>query len=158
MVAVEAIGVAEQNRRPFSIAGALYHFLRNGVNGTHVLPVDLMRRHTKSGASSLDVTGSRFRVMGVLVVHVVFADVDHREFPEGGHVHDFVEQALSESTVTEEADRHLTGAQALCRKRCTRCDAGAAGDDGVCSEITRGRIGDVHRPALALAISGFLTK
>ena len=95
------------------------------------------------------------RVFGVIVV---FADVNHRQFPERGKIHHFIHDALSQRAFAEKAHRHLPVAGMFGRKRCAGRDPGASGNDGVGAEISRGRIGDVHRTAFAMAISRFLAQ
>ena len=50
---------------------------------------------------------------GVFAVVVVFTDVDDREFPYCGEVHDFEEDALIGGAVAKEADGNLVGAAFL---------------------------------------------
>src|SRR5919198_407034 len=94
-------------------AGALDGPARGGVNEADVLSVDLLHRDVEGSRPGRDAACRRLQVVGVLVVGVVLADVDHRKLPEGCHVHFFVEDSLAERALAEEADRYLIGAPRL---------------------------------------------
>src|SRR5207249_2899955 len=89
---------------------------------------------------------------------IVFANVDDGKFPDRGHVHRLVEHTLSESAVTEETNGNASVAKALRRKRRAGCDRRASADDGVGAEVAGVGIRNVHRTALALAITGSLAE
>ena len=111
-----------------------------------------------AGGARQDIAGERFGVVGVFVVEIVFADVDHGQLPQRGHVHDFVQQPLAQRAVAEETDSDLTRLQAFRRKCRAGRDARAAADDRIGSEIAGIGIGDVHRSAFAFAVAGFLAE
>ena len=95
--------------------------------------------------------------MRVLVVHIVLADVDHGQFPERRHVHDFVEHALTKRAFAEEANGDSAVAQALGGKCRAGGDAGAAADDRVRAQVPwRDRRCASNRPCPAVA--GFLAE
>ena len=96
--------------------------------------------------------------MRVFVVEVVLADVDHGKRPELGKVHLFVQHALAQRSLPEEAGRHLPCAEVLRRKRGASGNPRSSADNRVRPEIPGGRIGDVHRSALSLAVAGFLAQ
>src|SRR5579864_4312763 len=96
--------------------------------------------------------------MCVLVVQVVFTNVDNGQLPQLRQVHNFVQHALSQRTFSKKADRNRAVVQMLRGKCRPGCDAHTARDDCVGSEIACGGIGNVHRPSFAPAISGFLAQ
>ena len=96
--------------------------------------------------------------MGVLVIEIVFADVDDRQLPQLGQVHHLVEHALSQRSFPKEAHRNPIGAEPFCGKRGSGGDTHASCHNGVRSEIAGGRVGDVHGSTLAAAIARFLAQ
>jgi hypothetical protein len=69
-----------------------------------------------------------------------------------------VEEPLAERAFPEEADGDATVLEVLRRVRGSGGDAGAAAHDRIRAEVARGRIGDVHRAALALAVADLLAE
>src|SRR6516164_2799404 len=155
VVPIIAVGVGQQHGRALTGPGARDELSGRGVDGADVLAVDALPFEAERGAAGQDVTGGDLGIVGVLVIEVVFADVDHGQLPQRRHVHDFVERPLAERAFPEEADRHLPGLQALGRERGARGDARASAYNGVGSQVAGGRIGDVHRAALAFAVARF---
>ena len=92
--------------------------------------------------------------MGAGAVEVVFADEDHRQVPDGGHVHAFVESALGHGAVAEEAGDHLAALLHLEGQRHAGGHGNAAGDDGDARDHALGHVADVHAAAFALAAAG----
>src|SRR3954454_12178649 len=124
----------------------------------NVLPVDLLGRN----AECLRACGYRarrdFGDVRVLVVEVVLADVDDGQLPERGHVHDLVEEPLSERSVPEEADCDAVRAEPLRSEGRAGGDPRRSADDCVSPEIPMRVIGDVHRAALAPAVALLLAE
>src|SRR5688572_2743227 len=83
---------------------------------------------------------------------------DDRQLPQLGEVQLLVEQPLAQRALAEEAHRHLSGLQILRREGRAGGNPGAAADDRVGAQVAGARVGDVHRPALALAVAGFLAE
>src|SRR5579872_6137735 len=81
MVPHEAIGVRHKERGTIPVARALDQTLRHAINGAHILAIDAFRLHTERGAARQNIARSRFGNVGVLVVHVVLANVDHGQLP-----------------------------------------------------------------------------
>src|SRR6266536_1936945 len=158
VVAVVAVGVAEQEGRARAAPPAPDELRGLRVDGAGILPVDLARLDPERPRPGEDVARRRLEIVRVLVVEVVLADVDDRELPERGHVHDLVEDPLAERALAEEADRDLVGAAALRRERGAGGDAGRAADDRVRAEVAVLVVGDVHRAALAAAVAGLLAE
>ena len=96
--------------------------------------------------------------MRVFIVEVVLASVNHRQFPKCREVHHLVNYALAKSAFAKEAHCHLMLARMFGGKRSTRRNTRASRDDCVCAKISRCRIGNVHRSALAFAISRFFSQ
>src|SRR5712692_9491158 len=158
VVAVVAIGVAEQERRALASPRPLDEAGRDRVDGADVLAVDVDRVDAERARPLEDLAGLRLRVVRVLVVEIGLAGVDHRQRPEGGHVHHLVEQPLAERALAEEADGDLVGAAALRREGGAGGDPGRAAHDRVRAEVAVRVVGDVHRAALALAVAGLLAE
>src|SRR6267378_3187646 len=103
--------------------------LRRAVYGAHVLTIHSSRLHSESLCAHRDVAGGRFRVVRIFRVEVIFAYVDHGKFVELGEVHDLIQDALSQSAFSEEADRYLSSAETLRRERRSSRDPCAAADN-----------------------------
>jgi len=158
VVAVVAVRQHHEEARPVALAGALDGAGRRVVHGEDVLAVDLLGRDPEGLGAAGDRARGRLRPVRVLVVHVVLADVDHRQLPERGHVHHLVEEALAERALAEEAGGDLVGPARLGREGGARRDAGRAADDRVRAEVPVLVVGDVHRAALAAAVAGLLAE
>src|SRR6202790_1707474 len=152
-----AVRIAHQKRRSLPVAPAFHHAAGHGVHRADVLPINAFRRHPERRPAAQDISRGSLRKMRVLIVKIVFADVDNRQLPERRQVHHLVDYSLPQRTLAKEAHRNLSLAGMLRRKRRARRDSRAARDDRVSSQVSGGRVGDVHRSALALAIPGFLT-
>src|ERR1700730_12717035 len=79
VMSVIAIGIAEQERRTVTLAGAIHQALGDVVNRAHVLSIHAGGFQSKRGCSHQDVSGCGFRVMRVFGIKIVLADVDHRK-------------------------------------------------------------------------------
>jgi hypothetical protein len=90
---------------------------------------------------------TRWRCLGIAVV---FADKDHRQFPDGRQVHGLVHRALRGSAVSKEADGHLIRSFDLGSQARATGQRAACADDPVRAQHTFVYIGDVHRAAFAL--------
>src|SRR4051794_7005147 len=107
VVAVVAVRVREQERRPPPAARALDKIGRLRVDRAHILSVDLAPLDAEGARPREDVARRRVEIVRVLVVEVVLADVDHGQLPERRHVHDLVDEPLAERALAEEADGDL---------------------------------------------------
>src|SRR5919204_3114672 len=96
VVPVVAVRVAQEERRSVAASRARDKLRRRGVHGADVLAVHVDGVNSERARARQDVPRRDVEVVGVLVVEVVFADVDHGQRPERRQVHDLVEQALSE--------------------------------------------------------------
>src|SRR5579859_6285870 len=136
VVPKKAVGVAEKEGRPLALPRSFHHCARRIVNGTRVLAVYLFGEDTKGPSSSGQTARRGFREVGVFVVEVVLADVDHRKLPQRCHVHHFVEQALAKGAIPKETYRYLVAAAHFNRHGGASGDTRAAADDSVSSQIT----------------------
>ena len=93
-----------------------------------------------------------------LPVVVVLAHEQHREAHDGGQVQRLVKAALVGRAVAEEGDRHLIGAPGGAAQGGAHRDGQAAAHDPAGPQHADGEVGDVHRPALALAVAGGLAE
>src|SRR5574341_330138 len=107
VVTAIAIGVGYQEGRAFALARPFDGVPCRGVDGPHSLPVHFLGKNAEGGRPRRERPGCGFRVMGVLVVLVVLADVDHWQFPELRQVHHLVEHALAQRAFAEKTDGHL---------------------------------------------------
>src|SRR6056297_945708 len=153
VVAVVAVRVAQQERRSLAAAGAAHELGGGGTDGAEVLAVDVLDVDAERARAVEDCAGGDLVVVGVLVVHVVLAHVHDRQLPELRHVHHFVQQALAQRALAEEADGDVAVAAPLGAQGGAGGDAGAAADDGVGAQVAVLLVGDVHAPALATAVA-----
>ena len=86
-------------------------------------------------------------------VAIVLADVHYRQLPYRGHVDRLVESPLVGCPVAKEAGSHLAGSPLLCRKHRTGRDGDPPSDDSVGPQHAQLEIGNVQRPAFALAVA-----
>src|SRR5579864_3386474 len=89
-----AIRVAYQERGTLAAARALHQFAGGRIYGTHILPVNAFRGHSERSAAVQNVPRGGLRIMGVLVVEIVLANVDYRQLPQRREIHDLIEHAL----------------------------------------------------------------
>src|SRR6056297_136390 len=153
VVAVVAVRVAQQERRSLAAAGAAHELGGGGTDGAEVLAVDVLDVDAERARAVEDRAGGDLVVVGVLVVHVVLAHVHDRQLPELRHVHHFVQQALAQRALAEEADGDVAVAAPLGAQGGAGGDAGAAADDGVGAQVAVLLVGDVHAAALAAAVA-----
>src|SRR5580700_3273584 len=106
-----AIGIAKQERRAFTLARAVHQFLRSGMHCPHILSIRALRVHPKRSSTSKNVPRGRLRIMRVLGIKIVLANVNHRQLPKRRQVHHFVENALPQRAFPKKTDRDLARAQ-----------------------------------------------
>src|ERR1700678_2800730 len=158
MMPAIAIRIAQKKCRPLAAAGALGKVRRDGMHRTHVLPIHGFRAHSESAGPRRNISRSGFQKMCVFGVHIIFANVNHRQLPQLREVHAFIQHALSQRAFTEKANRDLSRFQGFRRKGGACGDANTSANDGIRSQIPRGGIGDVHRTALSAAVSSFFSQ
>src|ERR1700674_129155 len=153
-----AAGIAHEKCRPFAAARAFNQFSCGRIYRSHVLPIHALRVQPESRPPGQKVARCRLRIVRVFVVEIVLARVNYRQLPQRREIHHCVKNPLPQRPLTEETHRHLLRAQVLRGKCGARGNSGAAPDDGVRSQIPRGRIGNVHRSTLAPAIPRFFSE
>src|SRR4029077_7455538 len=89
-----AIRVADQESGAVAAPRAFHQFASRRMHRAYVLAVNTLRGNSKCASAVQNIPRSRFRVVRVLVVQIVFANVDHRQLPQRRQVHDFVEHSL----------------------------------------------------------------
>src|SRR5581483_11018730 len=129
MVAALPVGPEQEEGRPLAGPRPRDRGARRVVHAAHVLPVALVAGDAERLRALREVAGGRLQVVGVLVVEVVLADVDHGQLPQRRHVHHLVQEALAQRALAEKADRDLVRAALLGREGRPGRDAGAAADD-----------------------------
>jgi hypothetical protein len=87
---------------------------------------------------------------------VVLDDEDHGQLPAGGEVQALEERALVRAAVARERDRDLIRPLHAGRESHAAHERRTAADDPVGAQHALGEVGDVHRPALAVAEAGRL--
>ena len=117
MVAHKAVRLANEECGTCALAHVVHEFPGDPVDGPHVLAIDAFGMKSERSASGQHVARYRLRIVGVFVIEIIFANVDHRKLPQRRHIHDFVEEPLSKRAIAEEAHRNLIGLQALGGKR-----------------------------------------
>src|SRR5580693_7708060 len=110
-----AIRVANQKRRPFSLSRAIDEFLRHRIHRAYILSVRAFRKHSKRSPPRQNVACRCLRIMRVLRIEIVLANVDNRQFPQRRQVHHLIQNALSERSLAKKAHRYLSRAQSLRR-------------------------------------------
>src|ERR1051326_3701509 len=134
-MAVKAVSVAEHESWPFASARALHQPLRRFIHSANVLTIHDFAWDTKGGGSLGQIASSRLGVMGIFVVHVVFTDVNDRELPQRGHIHDLVEDTLTQRAIAKEADGHLVAAAHLDRHSSPGGDTRTSAYNGIRAQV-----------------------
>src|SRR5713101_1886943 len=158
MMAAVAVGIALQEGGADAAASAIHKTLRNFMNRAHVLSVHSRGFDTECRSPAENSARRGLLIVRVLVVLIVFADVNHGQLPQLRQVHYFVERSLPESPFSEEADCHPVRTESFCGESGAGGDADAATNNCVCAKITGCGIGDVHRSAFAAAVACFFSK
>ncbi len=97
-------------------------------------------------------------IRGGDAVVVVFEHEDHRQLPDGGHVHAFVPVAGVAAGIAGEGHRHAVLAAHLEGQRRAHGQRDPGADDGQRAQAAGLEGGDVHRAAAALAVAGLLAQ
>ncbi len=143
-------------RRAGPGARALDRRADGGVHGQWIGPIDRDARHRVR----FGFDGERLAVRGVRVllrggrhdvVAVVLHHEDHRQLPQGSNVERLVECALFRSAITEEAVHDFGLLADLRRPGGARRVRNAGAHDARSAEETALDVGEMHRPAEALA-------
>ena len=130
-MAVEAVRMADKKGGAFSFPRPLHQAPRGSINQLYILAVDRFRRNAEGFRPRLDLARSCFAIVGVFVVKIIFAQIDHGQLPQRGRVHAFVQEALPKGALAEKADSDLIAAAHLGRHGRAGGDACAAAYDSV---------------------------
>src|SRR5262249_45154966 len=95
VVAVEAIGFAIEKTWTGAAASTRDGIYRCAVDSLDILTVKRFAVDAESFGARGQPPRGGFAVVGILVVLIVLANVDHRQFPERRHVHALIHEALS---------------------------------------------------------------
>src|ERR1700722_1513122 len=128
------------------------------MHGSYVLPVNSLSMYSKRSRARSHLARGSLRIVRVLRVRIVLANINHRQLPQLGHVHLFVNNSLAQGSFTEEAHRNLRGTQIFRGKCRARRNPHTTRYDCVRAKVASRRIGDMHRPAFPLAVTSFLTQ
>src|SRR5579872_548162 len=139
-----AVGVGLQEGGTLALSRSLDQTRGDFVHCAYILTVNRGGFDAESSGAPENRSGGGLRVMCVLVIQIVFADVDHRQLPELGEVHHFVERSLAERAFAEEADRDFAITQSLGGERRAGGDSNAASNNRIRSQIAGRGIGNVH--------------
>src|SRR5437899_5827769 len=131
VVPAVAIRVRLEKGRPFSRARSLHEARSDLVYGAHILAVDDRSLNAECRRATKDRSRGGLGVMRVLVIEIVFANVDDGQLPELRQVHDFIERSLAERAFTEEAHCNAPVAQPLSSESRAGSDSHAAADNRV---------------------------
>src|SRR5581483_4603460 len=154
VVPTPAVGLALDQRRPLAGPGAGDAARRRLVDGEDVVAVDDDAGDAVTrGASGHVRHGMRVGGRRLRGVHVVLADVEHRQLPGRGDVEAFVERSRVGGAVAEKGDGNAALPVHLSGEPRAGDDRDAAADDAVGAEHADAEIGDVHRAALAFAVA-----
>src|SRR5438309_8160023 len=77
-----AICLANQKRGAIALPRAINKSLCGRVNRSHILSIHAFRLHSKCCPACQDVPRRRFRIMRIFRIKIVFAYIDHRQFPQ----------------------------------------------------------------------------
>ena len=154
IMAMEAVGFALQQGRPFAASRPGDGFPSRFIHGHGIHAIDLHARDAvrRRHIGNISDQGNVFlgRPLGV---PIVLTDIDHREFPHRPDVDIFVKWPAVGSAVAKEAHRHLATAPHL---RCQTSPGGqakAAGHDTIGPQHAHLKIGNMHGATFAFTIA-----
>ena len=159
IVAMKAVGLALQQGRPFTPAGAFNRFAGRFIHGQGIHTVHLHAGNSVGRRHVGDVGNQRHVLLRrPLRELVVLAHVYHGQLPHGADVDVLVKRAAIGRTVAEKAHRYLPASPQLSRQAGSRGQPESPGHDAVGAQHADLEIGDVHGAALALAVTGRTTE
>src|ERR1700678_2904431 len=82
VMAPVTVGVALQECRPAARTSAFHQTDSDFVHRAHILSISARGFDSESRGAAKDVPGGRFLIMRVLVVKIIFANVDYRQLPQ----------------------------------------------------------------------------
>src|SRR5258705_6880925 len=108
VMAVVAVGLALEERRPLAPPRTLHEAPHRRVDRLDVLAVDALGVDAQRARARQDLAGNGLGPGRVLAGEGVLADIDDARLPDRRHVHRVVEQALTQRAVAEESDDDLS--------------------------------------------------
>ena len=150
-MAVIAVELDVEQRRASAAARSLDHLAGDLVDLEEVVAIDLPGRNAEAlgpldlAAADRPARSSRFGIA------IILGDEDDRQVPDLRQIVALQDRALVGGTVPVEGHRHAAGLERLRRQRCPAGERTAGADDAIGAEHALGKVGDVHRAALASA-------
>src|SRR6266567_1071424 len=87
MVSHEPVRLAHEECGTRALANMVHDLFGGSVDRPHILSIDVFGMKSERTTSRQHVTCQRLRVVGVFVVEIVFANVDHGKLPKRRHIH-----------------------------------------------------------------------
>src|SRR5260370_20522505 len=109
--------------------------------------------NTKGFRPAAHLARRRLRKVGVFIIEVILADIDHRQLPQRSHIHGLVEHSLAKRPIAEETNRYLVTAAHFARHGSSGSNGGATSNDGVSPQLSRILVGDMHRATPASTLT-----
>src|ERR1700722_3978989 len=95
VMAAVAVGVGLQEGGAAAGTSTLYQTRCDFIYCANVLAIDRCAFNAEGCSATEDSSGGSLGEMRVLVVHIIFADVNNGQLPELREVHDLVERSLT---------------------------------------------------------------
>src|SRR5258708_35790326 len=114
--------------------------------------------NTKGFRPAAHLARRRLRKVGVFIIEVILADVDHRQLPQRSHIHGLVEHSLAKRPIAEETNRYLVTAAHFARHGSSGSNVGATSHDGASAQVGRTLVADMHRATLASTVTCLLAE
>src|SRR5579864_7442584 len=114
--------------------------------------------NTKGFRPAAHLARRGLRKVGVFIIEVILADVDHRQLPQRSHVHSLVEHSLAKRPIAEETNRYLITAAHFARHGGSSSNGGATSNDGVSAQVASILVSDMHRATLASTVTCLLAE
>src|SRR5919197_279516 len=156
-MAVEAVRFTLHQGGAAPCTGACDGLASDTIDLQHIHAVHCLARNVIGhGAHSdvfdflVDALWRRFRIL------IVLADKDHWQIPYRGEIESLVKGSRVSPTIAEKTHGDLIGAPHLEGEGRARGDRDARADDAIGPQDAQLQVGDMHRPALPLAVARLL--
>ena len=157
-MAVDTVGFALDKSGALALSCAVDCLFGLFGNGFHVVSVDGDAGNVIGLCADRNVLNGRALPLGNAdTVSVVFADEHNGQLPNGGKVQRFVKNSFVGCSVSEKRDGNFTVVLHFAGESGAHGDRNTAADNGVCAEVARVDVGNVHGATAASAISVLLT-
>src|SRR5258708_26913404 len=114
--------------------------------------------NTKGFRPAAHLARRRLRKVGVFIIEVILADVDHRQLPQRSHIHGLVEHSLAKRPIAEETNRYLVTAAHFARHGSSASNGGSTSNDSCSAQVSHILVGDMHRATLASTVTFLLVE